>query len=107
MRRTTRRADPDIKSAQSMEKVGFIRGINNPFMKAAGYKRVGMDGCCAILKAAEGAGYCGQGDGWHCTKCKAKHFGTSAHPISPTRPKPAFPHIHVHHHAAAYRKRQG
>lgn len=72
---TTRRADPDIKSAQSMEKVGFIRGINNPFMKAAGYKRMGMDGCCAILKAAEGAGYTGQGDGWHCTKCKAKHFG--------------------------------
>ena len=36
---------------------------------------MGMDGCAAITKAAEGAGYRCQGDGWHGTKAKARHFG--------------------------------
>ena len=57
-----------------MEKHGFVRGINNPNLNLGIYKRMGMDGCCTIMKAAEGAGYRACGDGWHCTKCKSKHF---------------------------------
>ena len=33
------------------------------------------NGCCAIIKAAEGAGYTCHGDCWHGIKLKAKHFG--------------------------------
>jgi hypothetical protein len=71
---TTRRSDPDIKSSQTMEKIGFNRGIDSPILKAAGYSRIGMDGCCSIIKAAEARNYRCQGDAWHGTKCKGKHF---------------------------------
>ena len=81
---TTRRSDHEIKSSQSMEKAGFTRGVvHSPTLRAAGYSRMGMDGCCAIMKVAEGAGYDCQGDGWHCTKCKAKHFGNHCDAYAP------------------------
>ena len=71
---TVLRADPDIKSSQVMEKAGFSRGINSGVLRAAGYKRMVMDGAQPIIKAAEAASYRALGDPWHGTKCKARHL---------------------------------
>lgn len=70
----SRRNDPGANSSQSLERRNFMKFLHHPLTMMKQYADVSMDGAQPLIAAARKAGLGCQGDPWHSTRNRGKHF---------------------------------